>query len=106
MYKGKINEYIATLDRDYKIYLATDIVEGLDDFRKEYGDKLIYLEHQLYRDGEDHAYVLGPNLEKGISAMKDALLLSKGDILFHSISNVSLAVLYMNPDIKNTYIYT
>lgn len=105
IYKKQINEYIATLDKPYKIYLATDIVEGLDDFKLEYGDKLIYLEHQLYKDGEDHGYVLGSSLEKGVSAMKDALLLSRGDILFHSISNIPFAVLYINPDIKNRYIY-
>lgn len=104
LYIKQINEYIATLDHPYKIYLATDIIEGLNDFKAEYGDKLIYLEQELYRDGQQED-AIGSSVSKGVNIMKDALLLALGDILFHSVSNIPFAVLYMNPDIKNRFIY-
>ena len=104
IYIQMINKYISTLSEPYKIYLATDIKEGLHDFKNAYGNNLIYLEQDLYKDGEQED-ALESSLLKGNNIMKDALLLSKGNILFHSISNVTLAVLYINPTIKNIYIH-
>lgn len=101
-----INDHIKTLKVQYKIYLATDIIDAIDIFKNIYNDKLVYLDtnKEYYRDNQDHS-VLNSSINKGKAIMKDALLLSMGNILFHSISNVTFAALFINPDIPNVYIY-
>jgi len=106
-YINRINNYISTLTEPYKIFLATDIKEGLNDFINEYKDKLVYLKQDLYYDGQQQYDIQSKlGLLKGKNIMMDAILLSRGDILFHCISNVTFAALYMNPKMKNVYLYT
>lgn len=107
MYITNIKNYISTLDSmcEYRIFLATDTIEAVDIFKNEFSDKLISLDQDRYNNGEQE-WVIPSTINKAKDVYKDAVFLSKTKVLFHVISNVSFAALYMNPELESKYIYT
>ena len=92
---------------DYKnslIFLATDNNVALNAFRNEFKNNLIYQDDIDRTEIEDfrqlHRY-RSPSKKLGEDVLSDCILLSKCNKLFHIISNVAIAAMYMNPKMKN-----
>lgn len=83
-----------------QIFLATDTVEALKVFSKEFGSSLVYYDDVFRSDGdigvhymedcrENHHYLLG------LEVLRDAYTLAACDSLIAGMSNVSLAAQYI-----------
>jgi hypothetical protein len=113
---------------DAGIYLATDTDFGVVAFKQQYGDKVVYIEgiartsldnllEWAYARGESKAdgvgfinnkgYELqhvsseqhpGGNPQLGMDVIVDVFCLAKCEWMVHTVSNLSLAVSYINPD--------
>lgn len=98
----QINNQIKLLgNKEYKIFVATDEQAFLEDMLSVYGDKVLYLE-LAPRSSDKTAthYMKKSPYENGKYAIMDCLLLSKTNILIRTSSNLSLASIYYNPDLK------
>lgn len=83
-----------------QIFLATDSLEAVKLFRKEFGSMLVYYEDVMRSDGDvgvhcmdnerkNHHYLLG------LEVLRDAYTLAACDSLLAGMSNVSLAAQYI-----------
>ena len=118
------------IDDDYKIFLATDTDFGLLAFKSRYGDKIIYTKNidRLPLDNilewayaghnkgkmDNVGFIEGKGYELqhiasenrnlstklGDDILSDVFCLSKCKYLIHPISNISLMVSYINPNIE------
>lgn len=118
------------IEDDYKIFLATDTDFGLLAFKNRYGDKIIYTKNidRLPLDNilewayaghnkgkmDNVGFIKGKGYELqhiasekrnlstklGDDILSDVFCLSKCKYLIHPISNISLMVSYINPDIE------
>lgn len=86
-----------------KIYLATDSLDGISLFKKEFGNKLIFKKEVIRSTGEKsvHHNIKGDNYKKGEDVLVDCILLSKCDFLFKGISNVAVCSLFFNKDLEH-----
>lgn len=108
------------LDKNIKIYLATDSNVVIDYFKKKYGKKLLYIDAYRASGQEDPGliyensnYWLSHPAEwhtkkagyfGGLTTLMDCLLLARCDYLIHTTSNVSSFVCFFNPTIKSIYL--
>lgn len=83
-----------------QIFLATDSLEAVELFRKEFGSMLVYYEDVMRSDGDvgihclenerkNHHYLLG------LEVLRDAYTLAACDSLLAGMSNVSFAAQYV-----------
>lgn len=90
---------------DYKIFIATDSQEFLDHALSRY-DKVCYRE-ETYRSPDWGPIHLNPWTDKyraGEEALIDCLLLSKGDVLIRTDSNLSYCATFFNPNIPEIFV--
>lgn len=92
-----------------RIFLATDEEEAIAAFSEAFGDRLIY-QAQAMRSPAAASQEIHWNREYRGSylakqVLMDALLLARCQILVHGVSNVSTAVLMMNPQMQTVYLY-
>lgn len=89
-------------DPDYKIFVATDEINFLNFMILKYGDKVCYQEaHRVTGNTGLHNLSLN-RYEIGREALIDMILLSKGNHLIRSSSNLSKWSSWWNPEIKET----
>lgn len=86
-----------------KIMLATDTQEAYSFMKEQFGDLLVFRDHSLYSNKEDH-HVLGIDTVHARDVWIDAMLLARSHVFIHAVSNVATAVLYMNPYIKSVFL--
>lgn len=121
-YFTKIDEILQN-KKDIGIYLATDTDFGLAAFAMRYSDLIVYNQYcdrgsidyflsWVYNCQEnkidDYSFTTGIHNQKSISnnysvslgkdVLLDVILLAKCNYLVHTLSNISLAVSYWNPD--------
>jgi len=90
--------------QDFQLFIATDEHPFLDFMRREFGDRVIYLENteRSYDNMPVHhkqRTKKKPSL-LGREALIDALVLSNTQLLIRTSSNLSLWSTYFNPDLK------
>jgi hypothetical protein len=124
----RINDYIEEINKlmeihkhkNIKIFLASDSHYIINEFRKLYGNKLLYIEaHRATYDEDPHliyqntAYWISnpaefhlkkPGYLGGKTALLDCLILSKCNVFVHTTSNVAAAVVFFNPHIDSVYL--
>ena len=109
-YIKEVNHYIKHVElkennSKVKVFLATDDAKVLEEFRKTFGNRLIYCDFTRSSSGEALHISSKVNKPKvGEEVLIECLLLSKCDFLIHSRSNVSSAALYINPELDHIYI--
>lgn len=102
---------------DFRIYLATDTKNILEEFRHKYGDRLLYNTQNVWVSDnigsiEPHMRWLPdmkeksgaeyppPGIAGGRELLKDVLVLTRCDYFIKSPSNLSTWVFILNPDIE------
>lgn len=83
-----------------RIFLATDSLEAVELFQKQFGSSLVYYEDVLRSDGEVGVHCLENERENhhyllGLEVLRDAYTLAACDSLLAGMSNVSLAAQYI-----------
>lgn len=83
-----------------QVFLATDSLEALDLFRKEFGTMLVYYEDVMRSDGDVGVHCLENERKKhhyllGLEVLRDAYTLAACDSLLAGMSNVSFAAQYI-----------
>lgn len=104
-----IDEYIkhaklyVERNKNVKIFLATDSVDGIHKMKTVFGDKLCYRDDVTRSTGviSVHHGMGGDNYKKGEDVLIDCLLLSKSDYLFKGISNVAVCALFFNEKLEH-----
>lgn len=112
-----IDEFVKKKHIDnYKIYLVSDTKQVLDEFRRKYGERLLFNRNNIWLSDnqgsiEPHVRwlpdvrpasgqtVSPPGLAGGRELLKDVLILAKCNWFVKSPSNLSNWVLIINPDI-------
>lgn len=99
---------------DSRIFVATDSASFLKSVCELYGDDVVYQDAFRLSESEEcigihhSSHVKTEGAKFGEEVLMDALLLSKSNFFIHGISNVSSAVLHMNPTLMHTdveYLY-
>jgi hypothetical protein len=90
-----------------KIFIATDSQESFDNIKASYGDRVISWDSIRSKDktsihggGYDNGMGSVSNYKKGEDALIDCLLLSRCDFLIRNTSDLSVAALHFNPNLK------
>lgn len=83
-----------------QLFLATDSLEALQLFQKEFGSNLVYYEDVLRSDGDVGVHYMEDNRKNhhyllGLEVLRDAYTLTACDSLLAGMSNVSLAAQYI-----------
>lgn len=84
-----------------KIFLATDDLNAIELFKKEFSDKLVYYS-DTFRTGNDIGPHSTPNnrdlhhYKLGLEVLRDVYTLANCDALVCGVSNVSIAARYVN----------
>ncbi|BCK27010.1 nodulation protein NodZ [Vibrio cholerae] len=125
----KIKERIDKLSREGKdnirVFLATDQDLVVKHFKDEFSDKLIWMEatrttkeqDDLYnslskvereREGFQLQHIMANDPEKwstdlAVEVIQDAWLLAACNVFYHTTSNVSTAVSFINPEVEMIY---
>jgi len=96
-----INRYIRQTNlQDYKIFVASDELQFIEFLQKSFANAVITYSTQRSSDGKPlHLKRLNPYLH-GEEALIDCILLSKGNVLIRTSSNLSLWSTYFNPSIQ------
>lgn len=110
-YAEKVREAIAARGEDSVIFLATDVEEAVEKFRETFGTRVLVqpgvarlLETQTGDNNQQlHHRNPNPSVKFGEDVLIDCLLLSKCDVLIHTVSNIATAVGYFNPGIEMVY---
>lgn len=99
-------DYIKPVKKIMKIYgydwvfLATDSLEAVNVFKKEFGKALVFYDDIIRSDGDVGLHYLRSNRENhhyklGLEVIRDAYTLAACDSLIAGMSNVSLAAQYI-----------
>ncbi len=101
------NEVISAIEKvikkntnaQYKLFIATDEQNFLDYMIQKYGDRVCFT--NATRSKNDQPLHVGKSepYKQGLEAITDMLLLSRGDYLIRTLSNLSAWSSYFNPDI-------
>lgn len=84
---------------NYKIFIATDEKAFIDYMMDAFGDKICFNEKAIRSiNGEPLHFSAHNRYKLGRDAMIDAILLSRGDVLMRTSSNLSLWSTFLNPD--------
>jgi hypothetical protein len=107
-YNDEIQKLLNKYNNNVMILLATDVIEALEYFRRTYDNiELIHIP-SIQTSNNTYEAQLVPNYKGSKSnieiSLKTVLLLSKGDHFIFSNSNMSTAVLYINPKIEAHFI--
>lgn len=109
------------------VFLATDQDRVVEQFQSEFGPRVAFFEDvrrtkvsedeifdalpefEKAREGHQVQHLVASNPENWSSRMafevvRDAVVMSRCDVLFHVVSNVSTAVSYLNPDIEMHFV--
>lgn len=106
------DNYISAIRQAYGaappiIFVATDMEVLLFQMQDAFGAKVVFqrdaIRTPIGEEGEVHA-AKTPNPQLGSDVVTDAMILARCSEMFHVISNVALAVAYMNPKLKLRYI--
>ena len=94
---------IANKYSDHQFLVASDEYAIIDKLKKELKGNVIY--YDAFRSNQTGAiHKINPCEQIGQEVLIEVLLLSYCDIFIHSISNVSTAVLFFNPELHNIYL--
>ena len=91
-----------------RLFVATDSASFLDEAKEAFGDAVLFREaRRLPTDNESVGLHFTSDAQKygavlAEEVLIDALLLARTNCFIHGISNVSNAVLYMNPQLEHT----
>lgn len=97
---SKINKYIKKSKlTDYKIFIASDEQPFVDFMQASFPDRIIVYDADRSLNGQPIHFSASNNYRHGEEALIDSLLLSRGDILIRTSSNLSLWSTYFNPEI-------
>lgn len=91
--------------KGYQFLIATDEVKLLKIAQKKLKGKIIYYDCYRSYSGKPLHHLSPDKAQSGEDVLVEALLLSKCEKIIHTSSNVSIAVLYFNPDIESIYFY-
>lgn len=112
---------------DWGVFLATDQDRVVQQFQNAFGSRLAVFEDvrrtkvsedeifdalpesEKAKEGHQVQHLVAANPESWSSRMaleviRDAIVMSRCDVLFHVVSNVSTAVSYFNPDIEMYFV--
>lgn len=119
-YFYEIDQLIPHINQDYIIFLATDSNYVVKEFQKKYKKNVVFTdairsEHMeevhLIFDNPDYwlshpeeFHQKKPGYKGGKDALIDCLLLSHGEYLIHTTSNVSDFATFFNPEIKSIFV--
>jgi hypothetical protein len=81
----------------YKIFVATDEQQFLDEISTEFKDRILYIDAQRSTNGKPVHFADKDQYGIGEQAVMDCLLLSHTDFLVRTVSNLSFCTLYFNP---------
>ena len=86
-----------------QFFIATDEASILEEAQRKLPGKVIYYDSYRSVNGKPlHTHTKGYSKAKlGEEILIEALLLSRCDVFIHTVSNVSMCVLFINPDINN-----
>ncbi len=95
-----------TLAQQYpkcQFFIATDEAPILEEAKKKLKGRVIYYDCYRSKNGQPlHTHTTGYSKAKlGEEVLIEALLLSRCDAFIHTVSNVSMSVLFFNPNISN-----
>ena len=94
----------------WRIVLATDVAEVVEEFQRAFGARLIVqpgvARVERSSKAETHSGGARPAAELGEQVLVDALMLARCDALVHVSSNVTTAVGYINPRLLMVYCET
>jgi len=90
---------------EYKIFVATDERQFLEEMKKRFKDKIIFISSYRSEDGKPVHMKYKNSYEMGRQAVLDCLLLSETHFLFRTPSNLSLCSGYFNPDLPIVDLY-
>jgi hypothetical protein len=95
---NSVNEYIKDKKfEDYRIFLATDEQKFVDYMQQIFPNIVITYDSKRSTDGKPVHLSTPNNYQVGEEALIDCLLLSRGDVLIRTSSNLSLWSSYFNP---------
>jgi hypothetical protein len=99
-----VDEANTYADQGYQFFIATDQYPLLEEAKKMLRGKVISLEIPRFKNTTSPFYSkLHPRL--GEDVLIEGYLLSMTDHLIHTLSNLSSAVLFLNPELSHTLIY-
>lgn len=103
-YEEILNEIQEYIDKEslqqFKIFVASDEQTFIDAIQKKFPDKVVTSNaHRSTTDTPLHLDSTRDPYQTGKEALIDSLLLSRGDVLFRTSSNLSLWSTYFNPNI-------
>ncbi len=87
----------------YQFLVATDEQYLLDMAKKKLHGRVIYYNSHRSTTGNPIHLMGGDRALKGEEVLIEAVLLSRCDKFLHTFSNVSTAVLFLNPELENVY---
>ncbi len=94
----EIHAAIAKLSSDrYKIFVATDEQQFLDEIQAEFKDRILYIDAKRSTDGKAVHFAEKDQYKIGEQALMDCLLLAHTSFLVRTVSNLSFCTLYFNP---------
>lgn len=97
----KANKLAKKLDSNCQFFIATDEENLLNLAKKNLKGKVIFCNSHRSQNGSPVWDVFNERAILGEEILIESQLLSKCDYFIHTISNVSMAVCYFNPNIKN-----
>lgn len=111
-YAARVRKEIAHCNREWVIFLATDVEEVIGQFKEAFDGRVVLQPgvmrlcgRQTGENGQQlHHQNPNRDLKLGEDVLIDCLLLSKCDVLIHTISNVATTAGYINPRMKMVYI--
>jgi hypothetical protein len=97
-----LKKYIQNYDR---LFVCSDSWETINILKQEYGERVIFLDsfRKNEHNSEESIHFSNGNYKTGEDVLCEAILMSKSDFLINSDSNVTLASLYMNPELLFQY---
>lgn len=96
----RITEVAKKLSKPYKIFIATDEEPFIHYMKRVFGNKVCFLPNAARSSNGDPLHFDAPDpYQCGFEAIVDALLLSKGNFLIRTSSNLSRWSTFFNPNI-------
>jgi glycosyltransferase involved in cell wall biosynthesis len=112
---------------DWRLFLATDQESVVEEFQNEFGDNVVFfkdvrrttlVEDSIYREfAIDDPGIVGHQVQHlvasevsswstlmGVEILRDAIGLSRADVMFHVVSNVVTGAAVMNPMMRLVFV--
>jgi hypothetical protein len=102
----RLVDYAEVLERvTGRVFLATDNEEAVAFFRRRFGDRIVVRDIPRASTMEVEYHQTAPqSVHDARNVLIDALLMARCGHLVHSVSNIATAVLYMNPQMRHTFV--